>query len=265
MTHLDLFSGIGGIALAARRAGFDTRLFCEIDPYCARVLGKHWPGVPLHDDIRTLTKEVLEGHGIGPVTLLTGGFPCQPFSTAGNRRGKEDDRHLWPEMLRVVRECRPAWVLGENVAGFVRMALDDVLADLEDEGYECRAFMVPAAGVGAPHFRDRVFVVARDSRSGGVRPHVADALRQPGRDVGKNTGDGPKQGNATDPGTGRLPGRRPPFWRAEPRVGRMADGVPGRVDRRLKGLGNAVVPQQIQPFLDAIASIERSITEKVAV
>ena len=242
MTHLDLFSGIGGIALAARRAGFDTRLFCEIDPYCARVLGKHWPGVPLHDDIRTLTKEVLEGHGIGPVTLLTGGFPCQPFSTHGKRRGKKDDRFLWPEMLRVVRECRPAWVVGENVAGHITLGLDQVLADLEDEGYECRAFLFPAAAVDAPHRRDRCFVVARDSARG-VRPQVEEFPRQ-----------------GADPQPPRVP-----RWKAEPRVGRMADGVPGRVDRRLKGLGNAVVPQQIQPFLDAIASIERSITEKVAV
>src|SRR5690242_14537733 len=107
MRHLDLFSGIGGFSLAAGWAGFTTVQFCEIDPFCQKVLAKNFPGVPIHDDIRTLA-----GESLGPIDLITGGFPCQPFSVAGKRRGADDDRHLWPEMARLVGECRPRWVLG---------------------------------------------------------------------------------------------------------------------------------------------------------
>lgn len=163
MRALDLFSGIGGIALAAEWAGIETAAFCEIEPYCRRVLSRHWPGVPIYEDVRELTRERLERDGVmdnGAIDLICGGYPCQPFSVAGKRRGAEDDRHLWPEMFRLVRALRPAWVLGENVAGHVHLGLDDVLADLESEGYTCRAFVLPAAAVGAPHRRERVFIVA---------------------------------------------------------------------------------------------------------
>ena len=163
MRALDLFSGIGGIALAAEWAGIETAAFCEIEPYCRRVLARHWPGVPIYEDVRELTRESLERDGVmndGAIDLICGGYPCQPFSTAGKRRGKADDRHLWPEMFRLIRELRPAWVVGENVAGHVSLGLDDVLSDLESEGYTCRAFLIPAAGVGAPHKRERVFIVA---------------------------------------------------------------------------------------------------------
>jgi len=161
---LDLFSGIGGIALAAEWAGIETAAFCEIEPYCRRVLSRHWPGVPIYEDVRELTRERLERDGViddvRTIDIVLGGYPCQPFSVAGKRRGAEDDRHLWPEMFRLVRELRPAWVLGENVAGHVHLGLDDVLADLESEGYTCRAFLIPACAVGAPHRRERVFIVA---------------------------------------------------------------------------------------------------------
>lgn len=161
-SHVDLFSGIGGFALAARWAGYETVLFCEVDPFCRSVLAKNFPGVPVHDDVRTLNA----GAVARPIDLLTGGFPCQPFSVAGERRGTDDDRHLWPEMARVVDEVRPRWVLGENVAGFVNMALDDCLADLEGLGYEARAIVVPACAVGAWHRRDRVWIVAHAGEGG---------------------------------------------------------------------------------------------------
>lgn len=164
MRALDLFSGIGGIALAAEWAGIETAAFCEIEPYCRRVLARHWPGVPIYEDVRKLTRERLEKDGVmddvRTIDIVLGGYPCQPFSTAGKRRGKADDRHLWPEMFRLIRELRPAWVVGENVAGHVSLGLDDVLDDLESEGYTCRAFVLPAAAVGAPHRRERVFIVA---------------------------------------------------------------------------------------------------------
>jgi len=158
MTHLDLFSGIGGFALAGRNTwGPDHKVvaFCEIDKYCQRVLKKHWPDVPIFSDIREL-----DGKAYTDDDLLTGGFPCQPFSVAGQQRGKDDDRYLWPEMLRIISEARPRWIIGENVPGIVGLGLDTVLSDLESQGYEAQTFVIPACAKDAPHRRDRVWVTA---------------------------------------------------------------------------------------------------------
>ena len=158
MRLLDLFSGIGGFSYAAEKliGGYETVAFCEMDAFCQKVLKKHWPQVPIFDDVRTL-----DAARLGRIDIVTGGYPCQPFSQAGRRQGEEDERHLWPEMLRIIKSCQPRYVLAENVAGHVTMGLDQVLTDLEDQGYTTRAIIVPACAKNAPHRRDRVWIIGQ--------------------------------------------------------------------------------------------------------
>jgi len=164
LKHLDLFSGIGGFALAAQWAGFTTVGFAEIDPFCSKVLRKHWPNVPNFGDVRSVPN-------MSQISLITGGFPCQPFSCAGKKKGKEDERYLWPEFRRIIQRNHPAWVVAENVPGIVDMERDSILTDLESEGYETQTFIIPACAVKAPHRRDRLWIVAnslRKRRHGGL-------------------------------------------------------------------------------------------------
>lgn len=220
-----LFSGIGGIDLGLERAGMKCAWQVEIDDYCQRILYKHWPNVPKHKDV----KEVGE-HNLERVDLIAGGFPCQPFSAAGRQRGKDDERYLWPEMLRIIRELRPAWVLGENVARIVQLALDEVLTDLEAEGYACRPFIIPAVAIGAEHRRDRVWIVAHtDSKrlEGVYEASRGEYLQPTSHPVSRD------------------------FGSATPRISRGTDGIPNRVDR-IKCLGNAVVPQVVTEIGKAI-------------
>lgn len=169
MQVIDLFSGIGGFGLAARWAGWQTVQFCEIEPFCQAVLAHHWPTVPIHNDIKTLTREQIIKGGWQPdkPTIVVGGFPCQPYSAAGKRKGTDDERHLWPEMLRIIQEVQPQWVVGENVHGFVTwsggLVFEQAALDLEAEGYEVQPYVLPACGVNAPHKRDRVWIVAHAS------------------------------------------------------------------------------------------------------
>ena len=161
---IDTFSGIGGFSYGLERlcGGFETVAFCEQDKFCQKILRKHWPGVPIYDDIRTFPTS-----GLGTIDLLCGGFPCQPWSVAGKREGHEDslNRDLWPEMARIIQELQPRWVIGEKVRGFVNepMGLARTLTDLDSLGYQSTYWILPAASVGAPHRRDRVWIVAHSN------------------------------------------------------------------------------------------------------
>ena len=163
LATLDLFSGIGGFARGFEATGsIETTCFVEQDPYCQAVLRHHWPDVPILGDIRDVKGCELP---IQP-DVICGGFPCQPFSQAGKQLAQDDPRHLWPEMFRLIRECRPAWVVGENVAGLIKLGLDEVLSDLEGEGYATRTFNLPACAVGAPHIRQRLWIIAHADSQG---------------------------------------------------------------------------------------------------
>ena len=166
LNHLDLFSGIGGFSLGLEATGgFETKAFCDIEEYPRQVLQKHWPHVKQYKDIKELNYERLKADGIDSIDIITGGYPCQPFSVAGRKKGEEDPRHLWPEYFRLVKELRPTWVIGENVSGHIKLGLDTVIKDLESEDYSVRPFSISAASVGANHQRERIWIVAYSERN----------------------------------------------------------------------------------------------------
>ena len=167
LRHLDLFSGIGGFSLGLEATGgFETVAFCDIEEFPRKVLQKHWPGVKQYEDIKELNYEKLKADGLLPIDIITGGYPCQPFSIAGRKKGEKDPRHLWPEYFRLIKELRPTWVIGENVSGHIKLGLDTVLENLESEGYSVRTFSISAASVGANHQRERIWIVANSNSSG---------------------------------------------------------------------------------------------------
>ena len=365
MRHVDLCSGIGGFALGFQWAGLsEPVLFCDIEAWSRQVLGKHWPDVPIAEDVKELASD--PRRLVPDCDILTAGYPCQPFSLAGKRRGEKDDRHIWPEIFAIVQAKRPRWCVFENVSGHINMGLDQVLSDLESKGYAVQPFVVPACALDAPHRRDRVWIIAAHANSdsepdgtgygqegqwvgcaasddadansqrshraeqhqhrnseptdrqerelGSVRKVLAgrgNAAEWPAQNVGhtdsgdisrhdqtaqqggrqqglaarrKNVadakGDGrhERQSNSQRRSQGDVPREkqrfgdddslvadadsagfkeqwrsqpaqqahkaieRSSFWLPEPPVGRVANGIPRRVDR-LKGLGNAIVPQ----------------------
>ena len=243
MRVLDLFSGIGGFSLGLERAGMRTVAFCEIDPYCRAVLRKHWPNVPCYDDVRTIP-------WLGNIDVICGGFPCQPFSHAGQQLGAADDRHLWPAMREVIRRERPAWVIGENVVGFVNLGLDEMLSDLEADAYAVRAFDIPACAVDAPHIRRRLWIVACDTHRNEQSELCVDAemaeLCSSDGDAAHAHGsrlqrrdERPERTGERAAGAGLCERNWPS---SESGLYGVDDGLPGRMDR-LRALGNAVVPQ----------------------
>ncbi len=287
MRVLDLFSGIGGFSLGLERAGMETVAFCEKEDYPVTILNKHWPDVPVFRDVRKLDGRQFNG----TADLVCGGVPCQPFSVAGKQKGQADDRHLWPDMLRIINECQPTWVIVENVVGFIKLALDDVCLDLENQGFATQSFIIPACAVGGLHKRERVWVVSYAEHNGlpaatqcrseqeavcrtpqgsneaeqftGICPasDVADPER-----AGLEGLAGPAKGQK-----GRAQSTRPTSEEnisrngqpirepVEPAICYRADGVSRGLARdrinRLKALGNAVVPQIPELIGRAIMSV----------
>ena len=223
------------MALGFQRAGVQPVALCERDRFARAVLAQRWPAIPCYADIRDLSARLLHRDGIPQPDIICGGFPCQDISAAGRGAGLDGDRSaLWAEMLRLVRECRPDWVVAENVPALRVRGADRVLAGLEAAGYACWPLVVGAAHAGAPHRRARVFILAHAARAG-----LAHRL-----------------GRAADPAQ-VLPVERHAGWAAEPGLGRVADGVPARVDR-LRALGNAVVPEIAEMIAHAVLAAQRA-------
>lgn len=322
MRHGSLFSGIGGFDLAASWMGWGNVFQVEWDKWCQKVLAKNFPNSLRFGDIVEFNKMLQNGeiitdseswksgqsetrngrqnisrrskktHGqlsIGRIDILTGGFPCQPFSHAGKRKGTDDSRYLWPEMLTTIRIFKPSFVVGENVAGLVSMengkTLDRILADLANEGYQTEQFIIPACAVGAWHRRDRIWIVARRNDTDTIINSEGSAYRGTVRgssggrkeqdqcqrnEMGSNTSDLCEDVPDTigQRGCSRNTGgeyakdvrelqrsQTDGYWDFEPSVGRVVNGIPNRVDR-LKGLGNAIVPQVAYEIFKAIENYE---------
>lgn len=253
MNVLSLFSGIGGFDLAAEWAGMQTVAFCECDKFCQKVLAKHWPNVRIYDDVKTINTSELP-----KIDVLCGGYPCQPFSTAGNRRGEADKRHMWPHMLRVVRELKPSWVVGENVKGHITIGLDTVCNDLEREGYTVRAVCIPACAIGTVHRRERVFVLA-NTAGYGRDEGTTSSSNVPADDARR--AEKSKEDCQYERCCGlRIKldwqGREVGGWGVKPPDIRVDARLPNRVDRN-KAVGNSVSPQQAYPIFKAIMDIEK--------
>ena len=276
-TVIDLFSGIGGFALGLESTGyFKTIQFVENEKWCQKILNKNFPEVPIHEDIKTY-----KGYA---ADVVVGGFPCQPFSIAGKGKATQDDRHLWPDMFRVIKETKPTWVIGENVRNIVSisegMVLEQVYLDLESEGYEVQSFIIPAAAVNAPHQRYRTWIVAysrrtlqsraefRKENENEIAKRYANQFERSSKTSVLDVADTDSKGlqsteqhetykrkTQTQFTTAKCFEERGYYWEFEPNVGRVANGIPNRVDR-LKGLGNAIVPQIAYQIGKAIMEAE---------
>ena len=319
LRHFDVCSGIGGFSLGFRWAALSEPVaFCEIDPYCQKVLAKNFPNIPIFNDVKELVNDRPEStRTIPDHDILTSGYPCQPFSVAGQRRGEEDERNIWRFVFEIVKRKHPTWCVFENVYGHIAMGLDQVLHDMESEGYSTQTFVVPACSLNAPHKRDRLWIVGNSEHNGSL----ASKIRRGNQETSRGASQGQNQAEQssrtsrrkdngtladteseglqgfdkhsptistkgdeiTDIGTkgsrdknvanskcmgrksrtsvreelareeshgkfnnrstdGSAQERARSWWDVEPNVGRVAYGIPSRVDR-LRGLGNAIVPQ----------------------
>lgn len=284
MNHGSLFSGIGGFDLASEWMGWENVFHCEIADFPRKVLSYYWPNATSHENIKTTDFTIYQGR----IDILTGGFPCQPYSQAGKRLGKEDDRHLWPEMLRAIQEISPRWIVGENVRGLTNwnggLVFDEVQADLEAAGYEVTPFLLPACAVNAPHRRDRVWFIAYAERSrvkcrpGYIRvqpktkrqseqakTHCAFSENWPTPDPEPPRRERP---DLTTRAIRPEQGTWDNWPTVEPTIRSGNDGVPDRLDRitfpkwrneSIKAYGNAIVPQVALQIFKAIEAYESQI------
>ena len=248
MTHASLFSGIGGFDLAAEWVGWNNIFHCEWNPFGQRVLAHHFPNSKSYNDI---TKTNFSIHA-GEIDVLTGGFPCQPYSSAGKRLGKADERHLFPEMLRAINEVKPTWVVGENVLGIVNwgggVVFNDVQVDLENQGYEVQAYILPACGKNAPHKRERTWFIAY---SNSARLHKQYIPTKSKEKISHSGIFNEKRNFSSFP-------TQPPICGGD-------DGIPKELDsitfskwrnQSIKGYGNAIVPQVAYEIFKAIQSFD---------
>lgn len=256
MKHGSLFSGIGGFDLAAERMGWKNSFHCEINSFCRKVLNYYWPKAESYEDITKTDFTIWRGR----ISVLSGGFPCQPYSAAGKRLGTEDERHLWPQMLRAIREIQPRWVVGENVRGLVNwsggLVFEEVQADLEAQGYEVQPFLLPDSGVGAPHQRERIWFIAYTCKKrlqGSQQQRSASEKRKVKR----------KGGQSRQP----ICGEWEEFPTQSPIRGRN-DGIPEQLDgitiskwgnESIKAYGNAIVPQVAIQIFKSIQLYEDSL------
>jgi DNA (cytosine-5)-methyltransferase 1 len=256
MRHGSLFSGIGGFDLASDWMGWENVFHCEWNEFGQKVLKYYWPKAITYNDI---TKTDFFIHR-GTIDILTGGFPCQPYSTAGKRLGKEDERHLWPEMLRAIREIQPTWVVGENVRGLTNwnggLVFDEVQAELEAQGYKVTPFLLPACAVNAPHRRDRIWFIAYNAPD-------SDSCRQQAFNL-QNSVLGKKNSATPLSRNGAKSIHRKPYWESFPSVSPICDGDDGLSNRldsitfskwrneSIKAGGNAIVPQLVLQIFKAI-------------
>jgi DNA (cytosine-5)-methyltransferase 1 len=263
MTHGSLFSGIGGFDLAAEWMGWENVFHCEWNPFGQKVLKHYWPNAISYEDI---TKTDFTIHR-GEINIISGGFPCQPYSTSGQRLGKEDDRHLWPEMLRAIREIQPSWVVGENVRGLTNwnggLVFDEVQSDLETEGYEVLPFLLPACAINAPHRRDRIFFIANSNRNGLEYRNKANNLSAEENKTSKKRSEFTNDFTTNGSGFNTEWDTNLSF---ENIVCRKDDGISNRLDsitfskwrkESIKAYGNSVVPQLILQIFKAIDEYEK--------
>ena len=251
LKHLDLCSGIGGFALGLQSTDFFKTIgFCEIDPYCQKVLKKNFSSVPIFNDIKELKPKELN---LQP-DIITAGFPCQPFSVAGKQKGKDDDRNLWQETFRIIKESKPTFFIGENVGGIVKLYLDTILQDLESESYSTRCFNISASSIGAKHKRERIWIVSYSNAGLGIGENEEIQTR------GNTTTNGSQNvSNSNNIGTQvstqrqyssiKLFGSKSQknWWQTFSKFHRIPNGVSYGLDKdrakRIKALGNAIVPQ----------------------